>query len=371
MIMPSNYTKGAVLFAAIYLLVFLLSMDFSSVRMAAASNPILANSSVVSTPTAATSASSLWVLIIELLAVSAIALAEMRFQALSRVIRYLRERLKNLHPALMKVVGFLTFMGLDFLVFAYWGADWWLFFTINFTPVVLLTEIYSSYFASLRSALPILIVFISFFVLWPLTLILVLGNDLMLFLAEFVYILLAYFASILLMRKPTQLKMNSVAFFFSVSLPLAIGTLFTPLWAFLLLAIFALYDFVAVFVTKHMQMMAQRLLGLNVPEAFMLGDMKLIRKRLKSLKKGQNPNIALKDSERPLIFGVGDAVIPSIVISSLVYANLPAYALAAAIGCATGVALNLEVLRLKKRVLPALPLICISVLAALAVASVL
>ena len=369
--MPSNYTKGAVLFAAIYLLVFLLSTGFSSVRTAAASNPILAHSSVVSTPTAATSALGLWVLIVEILAVSAIALAEMRFQALSRVMRYLRERLKNMHPALMKIVGFLTFMGLDFLVFAHWGADWWLFFTINFTPVVILTGIYSDHFASLRGALPILIVFISFFVLWPLTLVLVHGNYIVLFLAEFAYIPLAYLASILLMRKPTQLKMNSVAFFFSISLPLAIGTLFTPLWAILLLAIFALYDFVAVFITKHMGFMAQKLLALSIPEAFMIGDIKWVKKRLSLLRKGQDASKAIPEARRPLIFGVGDAILPSISISSFVYAGLPAYALAAAIGCIIGVVFDLEVLRLKKKVLPALPLICMSVLAALAVASLL
>ncbi|MEM0142521.1 MAG: presenilin family intramembrane aspartyl protease, partial [Candidatus Parvarchaeum sp.] len=116
--------------------------------------------------------------------------------------------------------------------------------------------------------------------------------------------------------------------------------------------------FIAVFLTKHMQFMAQKLLSMNVPEAFMIGDFDKIKERIASLGNNiKNNNKAFEGIDKPLIFGVGDAVLPGIVISSLVLSGSLFIAILATIGAIVGVVANLWVLRLKKRVLPALPLI--------------
>lgn len=358
----SNYTKGAILFAAIYMLVLVLSIGLTNVRTSVAqSNPSVANTIITGQATSSASTFNLSVLVIEMLVVTFIAIAEMRFKMVSRIIALMRDWLKDLHPHLLLLMKGFILVGLDFLVYTQFGLAWWLFLTINGGGVLLVSALLLRK-VGIRQLLPVAIVFISFFVIWPYILLFTINNVVLVLFTEFIYLPLVFLISVLIMRNPTQNRMNATAFSFSVLLPLTIGALFTPFWAIILLAIFSAYDFIAVFMTKHMQFMAQKLVSMNVPEVFMIGDVEAVQARIKSLETGENPEKALKGLERPLIFGAGDAILPSIVISSFVYFNLPVYALGVAIGCIIGVILNLMVLQRLKRVLPALPLILAGVL---------
>lgn len=366
--MVSNLSKGALIFAAIYSIVLVLSFGLASVRASASHNPLTANTVLTTSATSATSSLNVEVLVYELVAVSIIAMAEMKFGALSKLYRFVKEYFKAWHPLLVAFMQAFILVGIDFLIWRYWGFAWFLFLTINGGGILL------AYLVLLRRSgfkelIPIFVVFMSFLVMWPYSLYFVGENSVALILLEFAYLPCMFLVATLVMKHPTQIRMNVLAFAFSVLLPPFIGTLFTPAFAMMLLVIFSVYDFVAVFITKHMGFLAQRLLSMNVPEAFMIGDMKLIQAKLKSMGKGKSPKI--KESERPLIFGVGDAVIPSILISSFALSSTPKFAIATTIGCIFGVMANLFVLRRMKRILPALPLICCCVLIAVGIAALL
>ncbi|MEM0148433.1 MAG: presenilin family intramembrane aspartyl protease [Candidatus Micrarchaeaceae archaeon] len=358
----SNHNKGAILFAIIYINVFLLSglVEFGRPALIK-SNPLVANA-VIATPTAAQSSSTVEILVIEIIIISAIVLAEMRYKFLSKLYIILM-RLKK-HWLIMDTILAFMLIGSGYYLLKTSGMALFLFWTINFLGIYIVYAILLRKL-KLRALMPIFITFISLLILWPFILLLVGKTLILLLFMEFAYFPLAFLISALIMRNPTKNKLNAIAFSFSVLLPPTIGMLFVPIYAVGLLAIFAIYDFIAVFFTKHMQFMAQKLLALNAPEAFMIGDFEMIKKRIASLgKNAVEDDTALKDIDKPLIFGVGDAVLPGIVISSFVSAGGWLIALFAAFGAIVGVVANLQVLKVKKRVLPALPLIfCFMVIA--------
>lgn len=150
------------------------------------------------------------------------------------------------------------------------------------------------------------------------------------------------------LRHPSAQTVNILAFLSCMIFPLYLGGVLLPLYAFILLGIFALYDFVAVFGTKHMIYMAKRLIEHNIPEVFTF-----------SISGG-----------RPLILGAGDALLPASVISAFGFAGNSLIAGILASGAALGLAANLVVLQKLRRPLPALPLIFLSMVGVFALCSI-
>ena len=369
----SNHTKGTLIFASIYILVFILaSLIYVNKPVIIHSEPAVA-SQVLATPTSAQSTSAIGELIAEIVVVSIIAIAEMRYKALSRLSKWLADlmhRLNGRYTAILKIV--MVFFMLVFMLH-YLGIVWFVFLLVNFGGMFLAYHLLIRKL-SFKQALPVYITFLSFFILWPFSFLFIGHSELLLILADFAYMPLAFLLSALVMRHPTKNRMNVMAFLFSVMLPPVIATLFLPAYAIILLGVFSIYDFIAVFWTKHMGFMAQQLLSMNIPEAFMIGDFGQIRERISKIDKTDRtgePNKPTPYSpSRPLVFGVGDAVLPGTVIASFALAGAHWLALVAVLGGIAGVMANLWVLRLKRHILPALPLIFGCMMVALAIAYV-
>ena len=363
--MLSNHAKGAVLFASIYFIVLLLSSALFFYKPALASaNPSVTNS-VMATPTAGASSSRIETLVAELLLLSGLVIAEMRHKLLSRTYTLLKKHIGNMHPLLRAFLSIAIGIELLFLVFRDYGLVIALFFLINCGAISLIWMAFMRR-ASLRQAVPVLISFVSFFILWPFAILFASGNIISEVLVEFFYLPVFFLVAVLAMRNPTKNRLNFMAFVFSISIPPLLGTLFLPLYAIILLGIFSVYDFIAVFWTKHMGFMASRLLSMNIPEAFLIGDFDLIKERLRGIDK-KAPQLP-EGVDRPLIFGVGDAILPSVVISAFALGGHFYLGFVVTAGATVGVVANLLVLRMRKSILPALPLIFIFMMAALLLA---
>ncbi|MEM4098048.1 MAG: presenilin family intramembrane aspartyl protease [Candidatus Micrarchaeaceae archaeon] len=353
--MLSNHNKGTILFATIYISVFLLSGLLAlSKPILIQANPSVANA-VITAPTVSRSSSNIRILVIEIIIISILAFAEMRYKALSRLYAFLIRKTKKYKSVIYTLEIFIA-IGISYYLLEISGIAWFLFLIINAIGIYIVYRILLRKLG-LKALVPVFITFLSFLIMWPFILLIVGKISILLLFLEFAYFPVVFLISTLVMRHPTKNRINAVAFSFSVLLPPIIGTLFIPIYAVGLLAIFAIYDFIAVFLTKHMQFMAQKLLSLNVPEAFMIGDFEMIKKRVTSLGKNAKDDKVFEGIDRPLIFGVGDAVLPGVVISSFVLAGGWLIAIFATVGAIVGVVANLWVLRIKKRVLPALPLI--------------
>jgi presenilin-like A22 family membrane protease len=259
------------------------------------------------------------------------------------------------------------YAGIWYLIFVSFGAIWFIFLFVNFIGVFAVQQLFLRKY-SFKKLVPILITFLSFFILWPFSFLIVGNNAIASIIMSFVYLPVTFLISVLIMRNPTKNRINTLAYMFSILLPLIIGTLFLPEYALILLAIFAVYDFIAVFWTKHMGYMAQKLIAMSVPEAFLIGDFDQIKERVKNINSQSADNADV--ANRPLIFGVGDAVLPGIVISSFALGGMHYLALAAVVGGIIGVIMNLGVLRIKRHILPALPLIFVFMVIAIEIAKV-
>ncbi|MEM0143092.1 MAG: presenilin family intramembrane aspartyl protease, partial [Candidatus Parvarchaeum sp.] len=276
----SNLNKGAILFAAIYIIIFLLSglLAFSK-PLLIQSNPAVANA-VITAPTASRSSFNVGIMIIEILVISVIVLAEMRYRALSKLYRILTNQFKK-YQFIIYTLEIVIAIGISIILLKI-SVFIFLFIIINGLGMFI---VYRKLLkkANLKELIPVFITFLSFLILWPFVVLIIGSITLLLLFIEFAYFPVVFLISVLVMRHPTKNRINIIAFSFSVLLPPIIGTLFTPIYAVVLLAIFAIYDFIAVFLTKHMQFMAQKLLSMNVPEAFMIGDFDKIKERIASL----------------------------------------------------------------------------------------
>ena len=362
--MISNHAKGAILFASIYVIVFFLStIIYVSKPGLVRSNPAIANA-VISTPTVSKSTSNVGLLGAELVAITMIAVAEMRYKVLTKLYRKLKKYLGHMHE-LGTAARIIIALGIWIFVLLDLGFVWFIFLFINSIGVLIA---YYALFNKLprKQFISIFITFMGFFILWPFSFLFAGQNVILLIFLEFAYIPVMFLFAGLIMRHPTKNRINLLSFLFSILLPPILATLFLPVYAVILLGIFSAYDFIAVFWTKHMGFMAQKLLALNIPEAFLIGDFNQIKKRLKTINKpSQSPGY---QPNRPLIFGVGDAVLPGMVISSFVLAGIPYLAIASVIGAIAGVIANLGVLRIRQHILPALPLIFSCMMIGIAIA---
>jgi presenilin-like A22 family membrane protease len=143
------------------------------------------------------------------------------------------------------------------------------------------------------------------------------------------------------------------------------GVIIVPYIMVILLVVLAIYDYIAVFITKHMTLMASAFMT-TIPIAFVIGDEDYIQKRLAAVNKDKKP----KQSKKPrgTVLGGGDIMLPSALFTSFIFVNKPYLAIAGVIGAIIGIYLNMLWLKKKKTALPAIPLIAISMFICIGIA---
>ncbi|MBZ9572667.1 hypothetical protein KJA17_00515 [Patescibacteria group bacterium] len=114
---------------------------------------------------------------------------------------------------------------------------------------------------------------------------------------------------VLLLRRPSLMLHNFALIFAIAGVGAGLGLSFTPEMVILLLLIFSIYDFIAVYKTKHMIKMAKEMiahgaiLGIVVPQT--ISD---FQSQLKEVRVGG----------KFLVLGAGDIVFPLILVVSLI-----------------------------------------------------
>ncbi len=106
-----------------------------------------------------------------------------------------------------------------------------------------------------------------------------------------------------LMKKPNGVTINVSAFFLACGITAMFGISLEPLPAILLLIVLAIYDFLAVYKTKHMLDLAESILDLKLPLLFVVPT-----------------------DDKPTMLGVGDVVIPNILtVSAQTFLKAPSF----------------------------------------------
>ena len=179
---------------------------------------------------------------------------------------------------------------------------------------------------------------------------------------------------------------NLTALIASVGVGLILGITFGFVAAYAFMAILAVYDFIAVFVTKHMVALADVAIGNNLSLLVMVNEAKAVpmsslsareqaeyRKEKPSLERHAGIAKELAKSNMVPIsarsaLGTGDLAVPLMVAVAAYKINLSfTPCLVVAVGSALGVMLNMLVLRRYKRALPAIPLLLLGVSVALGI----
>ena len=152
---------------------------------------------------------------------------------------------------------------------------------------------------------------------------------------------------ILLIKKPSLMLHNFALIFAIAGMGAGLGLSFTPEMVILLLSIFSIYDFIAVYKTGHMIKIAKEMithgaiLGLIIPQKFT--D---FQTQLKEVRTGG----------KFLILGAGDIVFPLILVVSLIPQGIAAsliVAVFALIGLLAGFLIFIS--KKERRPMPALP----------------
>ncbi|MDH7509174.1 MAG: presenilin family intramembrane aspartyl protease [Methanomassiliicoccales archaeon] len=123
----------------------------------------------------------------------------------------------------------------------------------------------------------------------------------------------------LLVIRPEWYVVNAAAFLMGCGATAILGMSLGILPSILLLVFLAIYDAIAVYGTKHMITLAETVIALDMPAVFIMP--KRGHFSLSSLK--GNSIIADRSEREALFMGVGDAVIPGILVVSS-YVFLPA-----------------------------------------------
>ncbi len=205
---------------------------------------------------------------------------------------------------------------------------------------------------------------------------------------------------------------NLYGFIIAVGMGSVVSLLFTPLLALIFLGIMAIYDYIAVFKVKIMTKMAQLAITASkpAPMLFITGDIKTIIKRLSDIRcinchavmeivkkdkdtteyicpnchrdvletKGtikiiyKGDNVAEVPVPKPMgaMLGLGDVIIPSLVMGSYAVQGNPLWVFALA-GAVIGLLANLLWLNKIKKAIPALPLIFVGMIISLTLGSIL
>ena len=172
---------------------------------------------------------------------------------------------------------------------------------------------------------------------------------------------------------------NFAAMVASVGVGIALGLSFPFYYALLFMVIIAVYDFIAVFITKHMLSLANVVQQNNL--AFMVGVSEYMSVPKQTLTKEQsqlsasfkaNPNVSklmgskMVSMPANVALGTGDLSIPlmvgiSAMVSSSASVNFTLGVLIA-IGSTIGLVITMFILRKYKRALPAIPPLLLGVL---------
>ncbi len=179
---------------------------------------------------------------------------------------------------------------------------------------------------------------------------------------------------------------NTAAIIAATGVGAILGVSFSFFAAFIFMIIIAVYDFIAVFVTKHMITMAKAmssrnlafLVGVEELEGIPVGDLDVRNRRLYQkekkelagrggiLKKMVSMNLAPVPAR--IMLGTGDLAIPLMVETAAYKVSLNFLpSMFAAVGALFGLVLNMWVLKRYNRPLPAIPLLLFGISLSLAV----
>lgn len=134
-------------------------------------------------------------------------------------------------------------------------------------------------------------------------------------------IMIAIFLTVILFK----FKRWYIIDFVGIILAVTIGTLFgislIPIVSIVLLLLLAIYDYISVYKTKHMITLADDLIDYNLPLLLVIPKDKNFSMADYKLKENRNKNA--KKDRKALIIGLGDLIIPTIlIVSSNVYVGL-------------------------------------------------
>lgn len=195
------------------------------------------------------------------------------------------------------------------------------------------------------------------------------------------------FAIILLYIKQKNLVFkNTAAIISSLGIGLLLGLGFSPIIALILICILAVYDFVAVFITKHMLTLANvamknnlaLLVDVNEYKAVSKSSMdknemieyrKAIKQKLFSIPAGLKQKVGTRIIiPASVALGAGDLAIPLMVSISFykVYLNFT-LSIFVSIGATFGLILTMYILKRYRRALPAIPPILLGILGSMLV----
>ncbi|MEM0159251.1 MAG: presenilin family intramembrane aspartyl protease [Candidatus Micrarchaeaceae archaeon] len=184
-------------------------------------------------------------------------------------------------------------------------------------------------------------------------------------------LLLAVLLVIAKNRRPSL--RNTTAIIASIGVGVVLGISFGFYAAFVLFIIIGVYDFVAVFITKHMITLARAVSSKNL--AFLVSstdvetvsrgifpNSKKVAQYIKEIKKSKNPilNKLLMGGKIPIVsqiqLGAGDLGIPLMMaISTAGYFGSYFLGIATVVGSASGLLFTMWILRRYKKPLPAIP----------------
>jgi len=147
---------------------------------------------------------------------------------------------------------------------------------------------------------------------------------------------------------------NILVTFASFIQALFFGQMFSPTAIVIILAALALYDFLAVFYTKHMQLLAKTLVKQRMPVAFILGKQEVIDRTLSG-------NALPEDRGKASMLGAGDIIFPGAVIASFILSGATGVGLMLVAAASVGMTINMALLQTGKfkQGLPAIPMIAI------------
>lgn len=191
-----------------------------------------------------------------------------------------------------------------------------------------------------------------------------------------VLVLILSAAMVLAKNKWPKLR-NSAAIIASVGVGLVLGVSFTFVEMIILMTLLAIYDYIAVFITKHMVTMGNAMVNMNL--AFLVGsggveavprsslskaELEAYKKQGRIFKSGSPTMSEIKNRNLVPIFtrrelGTGDLAIPLAVAVSAQNLYLSFFVI---LGSTLGLVITMMILRKYKRALPAIPPLLFGVL---------
>ncbi len=112
-----------------------------------------------------------------------------------------------------------------------------------------------------------------------------------------------------LVKRPSWITVDLAAYFLSIGVISIFGISLAPLPAIVLMLVLAVYDAISVYKTKHMLTLAESITDISVPMLFIIPVSRGFRV--------EDMKVDLDKEDRKAVFlGVGDVVIPNILVAS-------------------------------------------------------